>query len=372
MPDIYFATNREVLKETSRSAKLGKRFNVEGPQFFRVGRAQLELKGKDPKKDDRWRFKSARLYKEDMDPDDGVVQRGSQDLFEDLRKLLRDHCQDVLIYLHGYANDFDDSMIRAAALQEIYHQGKGDDEIRDPLVFAFGWPSNGNVLPRSEYFSDRHDAQMSGIAMARSLLALIDFMLKLREQDRDTIRKARNQGEVPADDSLDQCQRRIHLMAHSMGNFALRHAVLAFANELARRPLPRLFDNVFLMAADEDADAFASEQKLGLLTELANAIHVYHSEDDRALKISDLTKGNPERLGADGPKDLDQLSPRIFAVDCKKVDDTIIEHGRHQYYRLRDEVIDDVKELLKGTPPDQIAARQVIRPGRSWRLPDKS
>lgn len=207
--------------------------------------------------------------------------------------------------------------------------------------------------------------------MSRSLLALIDFMMKLREQDRQTIRNARNQGEVPPDKNLDQCLRRIHLMAHSMGAFALRHAVLAFANELARRPLPRLFDNIFLMAADEDADAFESEQKLSLLTELANAIHVYHTEDDRALKISDLTKGNPERLGADGPRNLDQLSPRIFTVDCKKVDDTITEHGRHQYYRLRDEVISDVKELLQGTPPDQISNRQVIRPGRSWRLPER-
>lgn len=162
MPDIYFATNREVLKETSRSAELGKRFNAEGPQFFRVGRSQVELKGKDPKKDDRWSVKSTRLYKEDMQPDDGEIRRGSQDLFDDLRKLLKKEQQDVLIYLHGYANDFDDSMIRAAALQEIYNIDDSKSDIRNPLVFAFGWPSNGNVFPRSEYFSDRHDAQMSG------------------------------------------------------------------------------------------------------------------------------------------------------------------------------------------------------------------
>ena len=55
-------------------------------------------------------------------------------------------------------------------------------------------------------------------------------------------------------------------MAHSMGNYVLRHGI-----QEARRHsgLPRLFDQVFLMAADEDDDAFGKEHKLRPLPRLA-------------------------------------------------------------------------------------------------------
>lgn len=367
--DVYFATNRNVVNETPEAAELGSRFNADGPQFFRVGRAEVEQTGADPTGDDAWTVRSRQLYAE-RDPQTGELRRRSQDLFEELRRQLRNERQDVLAYLHGFASSFDVSLMRAAALQALYDRSPPGGPGPNPLVFVFSWPSNGRSFPAAEYFSDRDDAQMSGIAMARALVALIDFMTGLYErQDRVTIRRAQSEGRVPSPEDLARCGQRINLLAHSMGNWALRHAVLALARQLGRRPLPRLFKNALLIAADEDDDALGDPAKLGMLPELAQNIHVYHSPDDRALQISDATKGNPNRLGADGPSDLPNLPPRVFTVDCSLVDETIPEHGRHQYHRIRPEVIADIRAILAGTPPDAIGpSRQIVRPGRSWRL----
>lgn len=364
---IHFATNRNVKRESTSHATFGETFHADGPQFFRVGTADVVLKdGADPTGDESFVVEAVNLYPERPTPRSRLRPR-SGELFEHLRRRLKDDRQDVLIYLHGYANTFESALQRAAALQQLYDR-RGDDGGADPLVFAFAWPANGRTFPWTAYFSDRDDARMSGTAMARALLALLRFMETLFAQDRAAVRAARDRGEVPEPETLARCSGRLHLLAHSMGNWALRHAILRLAEELGTRPLPRLFKNALLVAADEDDDALGDPAKLGLLFDLCQHVHVYHSEDDRALMIGDATKGTPDRLGADGPRDLAALPPRAYAVDCSRVDWTIVEHGRHQYYRIRPEVIADIKEVLRGTAPADIPARETVMPGRSWRL----
>jgi len=363
---IYFATNRNVKRESQTNATFGDRFQPDGPQFFRVGRCEVASKyGRKPTDDDAFEVVGVNLYPEKPTPRSRPRAR-SGDLFDELREQLRDEQRDVLIYLHGFANTFENSIERAAALQQLYNQ-RGDGG-PDPVVFAFAWPANGRSFPATEYFSDRDDAMMSGLAMARALMALLRFMEDALADDRAAIRAARERDEVPSPDTLKRCQGRLHLIAHSMGNWALRHAVLKIRDALRTRPLPRLFKNALLVAADEDADALGHEHKLGLLFELCQNIHVYHSTDDQALQISDATKGNPDRLGTDGPKDLPTLPSRVFAIDCSAVDETILEHGRHQYYRVRSEVIGDIKQVLAGVPAERVAGREPIIPGRSWRI----
>ena len=132
--------------------------------------------------------------------------------------------------------------------------------------------------------------------------------------------------------------------------------------------LEPIFDNVFLMAADEDDDAFEKNHKLKPLLRLARWIHVYHSDDDRSLVISDTTKFNPNRLGFDGPRNLSAIDKRVFVVDCEDVDDTEFLHVNHQYYRSRPEVIDDVRHVLAGKRPSSIPNRVAIEPGRHYRI----
>ncbi|MEM8790650.1 MAG: alpha/beta hydrolase [Pseudomonadota bacterium] len=368
MAKIYFATNRDV--RFNRRGKLkgfGKRFHKDGPQMFRVGEAMVQ--GADPFADKGWKVTARKIYPESKTKSKEVV--GSANLFEGLRKRLKDGCTDMIIYLHGFANDFDNSAIRAAQLQSLYGE-KG----KEAIVVFFGWPSNGEVVPSfSNYRSDRHDAKLSGVAMARMLHKLVAFLMELRRQDQELLLAARDaHGGIPDPKDLKQCDRKIHVVAHSMGNWALRHAVLEFAELYGGRRLPRIFEHVFLMAADEDSDALSDREKLGMLLDLGNQIHVYHAKDDIPLQVSDRTKSNPDRLGAQGPEDLDLLDSRIVTVDCRDVSDTHgeVTHGRHQYYRTRKEVVQDVVATLRGEPQQGRSGRTETRTGRSWRIKDNN
>jgi esterase/lipase superfamily enzyme len=366
MSRIYFASNRFVKHESSAKGDVfGDRFNKDGPQCFRVGWAETKLKGDDPLKDEAWSVGKTQLYPEQLDATktaDSQPKLGSAALFEDLRAELKKADRDVIVYIHGFANSFENSIARAAALERIYRSAE-----QDVMVVVFSWPSNGEVQPAWNYFSDREDAEASGLAMGRALKRLVEFLQAMRAEDQATLLAARRAGEVPDPAELVQCTRRLHVLAHSMGNWALRHAVRKFV-ELNAGRAPRIFDCAFLMAADEDHDALQHGWKLKPLDALANRIFVYHAANDVALAISDKTKGNADRLGSDGPQNLDVVSERVMALDCRGVSVTEVAHGRHQYYRMRAEVIADVQATLADRPQDGRPGREDLRPGRSWRL----
>lgn len=348
--DVYFATNRDFQGSLSQP-RFGNGFNANGPQMFRVGRARVERRGKD--------HYDVRGVEVEPESDERV---GSQVIFPELCEKLRTEERNILIYLHGFASTFDITLERAAQLSHEYlitPRNEATDTLGipySPVAFAFSWPSNGVVFPASEYHRDRDDAQISGIAMARALIKLLRFLTAQRE------------GDPRPPEPPTSCRQHIHLVAHSMGNWALRHAVNRFAEEVPNRPLPRIFEHVFLMAADEDDDALEDPLELGLLPDLGKFIHVYHSRSDQALDISDLTKGNPNRLGEGGPRNMDLIMDRIDAIDCTRVDFTSPGDGNHQYYRLRDEVIADVRQVLSGVPSDRIVGRVPTHRSRSWRI----
>ena len=349
MASVYFATNRSY--EGNQPTDYGDRFHPLGPQFYRVGTAEVVRASDHP--DDGYKVKQVKTAPEKSakEKDDEKAKLGSTALFTALREAPADDdcARDILVYVHGFANSFQNALMRAGQVADAYTVAQGGHSVR-PDVFAFSWPSDDSTTPWG-YASDRDDAAQSGLAMARGLKRLIDFL----------------------DEQHGKCGRRIHLVAHSMGNWALRHAVLGVRTLLGAARLPKIFDNVFLMAADEDDDAFEHDTKLALLPEMARSIHVYHNVGDLALTISDKTKFNPDRLGSAGPRTFSGISTRITGVDCSKVGDTLAAHVGHQYYRLRAEVIADVRAVIAGRlRPDEIPGREVVEPGRRYRLRSQS
>jgi esterase/lipase superfamily enzyme len=246
----------------------------------------------------------------------------------------------------------DSALERAAELKLRYQFDSG----RPLNVFAFCWPSDGEMVPFLSYYSDRDDAQISGIAIARAMLKLREWLIRL-SLEHATGGKRRF------------CNQRIHLVAHSMGNYAFRHAVQSMCGELNGRLEP-IFDQVFLMASDEDDDTFEKAHKLGVLPELARAIHVYYSTSDVPLdQLADVTKMLPDRLGTQGPRNKDGLHRKINLVDCTSVDWTgSIAHGWHQYYRLRREVYEDVRQILSGILPRDVSGREFLPEERAYRI----
>ncbi len=329
MFEVYFATNRRILSENG-PPEFGDRFNLKGPQELRFGSAKVrKVRGK---------YKVASIELEEESGDSPPSGR----IFEALRASMADRQLDVICYVHGFASDIETALERAAELKDKYQVGG-----REVEVFAFSWPSDGKVFPPVKYFDDRDDAKTSGVAMARAILKLREF---LRDLGRER-----------------SCKQSIHLVAHSMGNFAIRWALQGLRQELNGR-LPRLFDNIFLMAADEDNDAFEHDEKLRLLPELAYRVPVSFRPDDRALAVSDVTKGNPDRLGANGPRVRDGIPFKIVLVDCRNVDESDDDISNHQYYRLNGKVVADVNQVLAGLAPEAIEGRTFSPDGRSWRI----
>ena len=272
-----------------------------------------------------------------VQPGEPLIHRA---LAGDLLRSPRD-VRHVILFIHGFANPFRTAFHRVAELRDNYLPAMRAGSANEPLLYLFSWPSDGFVMPaRERYMSDRTDAFQSGAAIASALRALVDALPQA--------------GAGPASNL------KLHLVAHSMGNYALR-AGLQKLGQVFAGPLPMLFENVFLMAADDDYDSLETDGGLRPVCGLARNVHVYHSTADVALEISQTTMGNPQRLGWKGPKAFSKVPNNVTLVDCSDVSDTpSIVHGWHQYYRQRQEAFEDVAAVIAGTAPTAIENREAV------------
>lgn len=301
---ISFVTNRNYA---------GKKFGTTFPKIpgdLRVGTASV---------DDQGNVSDLVVF-----PDN--PKKGSMALFDQLRGDMKSCGRDTVIYIHGFNNDFDDSIQEGAELARVLGYKYN--------VVVFSWPSNGKTLG---YYPDRHDAEMSGLGFARGLLKFKEFISQLSKEDA--------------------CERKMHLIAHSMGNYVLRHALQKMKQIEGYASTPRLFDQVVLAAADEDNDALTLEYKLGNLSNLCSRLNVYFNNGDVALAVSDKVKGNPDRLGHDGPDKPWDVSQKTVLIDVSQR-----VHGgidmQHAYIRKEPAVIDDLAQILAGKPSENFGARR--------------
>ncbi|MCY3703940.1 MAG: alpha/beta hydrolase [Gammaproteobacteria bacterium] len=323
MRNVYFVTNRN---QEGLPAHFGKRFSRNGISDLRFGRA-AEV-------DDEIRVTVA---DENLRPDEtgrgthAESRLGSLEIFRALRVRMLEEERDTLVFIHGYNVDFNEGLRQAARLGKELATVNSGGGVR---IALFSWPSDGSLLPWKAYASDRRDAAASGPALARAILKLTDYLQGIARQHA--------------------CHQRVHLMAHSMGNYVLRHALQAIITHTGGR-VPRVFDQVFLMAADEDDDAFEEAQKLRALPRIARRVNVYFNRQDVPLLISDATKGNPDRLGTDGARAPFQLPGKVTQIDC-----TDVVHGQveHSYYVDTPAVVRDVVSVLDGYEPNHVPARE--------------
>ena len=316
MTKLYFATNRDP-NQAEPPTSYGTSFHPKAPDYLRFGWATVNGK--------KVAVKTAAEAVEVKDAEDQTL--GSTKVFGELHEsMLAGH--DTIVFIHGYNVDFHDAMRAAARIKTLY--GKKSN------VVAFSWPSNGSMLPFLAYKSDRSEAQVSGAAFARGLEKLVKLLKALRR------------------DATRVCDSKIHLMCHSMGNYVLRNGLQA-----VRRGggLPRVFDQIFLFAADEDYDAFEHNHKLALLPELGHAVHVYFNSGDMALFTSDHTKGNPARLGMRGPRQPLTVPGTVNIVDCSEVVGGAVEHS---YFLDDRRVAADVRKVLAGQGPAITTTRKYL------------
>ncbi len=269
---------------------------------------------------------------------------GSKAMFADLQKDMLKR-SDVLVFVHGFNVSWEEAVGSALALQIMQNrEGIGDDAQRTTVVL-FSWPSDGSALPMVAYKSDRSDAKASGYAFARGLLKLRDHLAALG--------------------GLHCCQD-LHLLCHSMGNFVLQNTLERMREFNVGPSLPRLFEAVFLCAPDVDGAVLEPGQAMGDLHQLARLVTVYHNTGDLALRISDYTKGNPERLGTYGASRSALLPDKIEQVDCSAIVGGFTEHS----YHLDGRVADDILLTIDGVEASDERRTRVPKPGAGvrWEL----
>src|ERR1700730_437801 len=150
-------------------------------------------------------------------------------------------------------------------------------------------------------------------------------------------------------------RRRVVLLAHSMGNFALAAGVQAW---FLSRDTTAIFDYAVLAAADEIDKSFElpAGARLSRLPDLAAGISVYYSLRDVAMYLSQAINLT-ERLGFDGPahKFNTALYPpnRFRSINCTDLNDynsTVPPDASHQYYRRSPKARDDIARAFTGQP----------------------
>lgn len=256
------------------------------------------------------------------------VQQGgfSQSAIDDLSAPGRN----LLVFVHGFANSFENAITRAAFNREWLAQS-GMTEA-DTTVVAFSWPSLGRLLSLPFPWVDyQRDQIMAG----QSALHLMTFFANLEP----LIAQARTTG------------YRVFLVAHSMGNLALQGAVESWFSH--GNGDAYLFDEAILAAADERYDSFDFPEpgRLSALHRLAGRISIYFSAADAVLSLGMAINLGAKRLGQDGPHDrfdAAKFPPSQYRmVDCRGFYDYAFDFtSSHQYYRRSPGVRTDIATTM--------------------------
>jgi esterase/lipase superfamily enzyme len=258
------------------------------------------------------------------------VQQGgfSQAAIDDLSSPGRN----LLVFIHGFDNSFENAITRAAFNREWL--GQSGLPGADTTVVAFTWPSLGRLLDLPLPWGDyQHDQIMA----AQSALHLMTFFANLE----------------PIIGAARQSGSRVFLLAHSMGNWALQAAVESWFSHGNGDAL--LFDEAILAAADERYETFdfPLPRRLSGLERLAQRISTYFSAADLVLGVSVMINAGIRRLGQNGPRgrtDTTRFPPaRYRMVDCTRFIDYAYDFASsHQYYRRSPGVRTDIATLMDG------------------------
>ena len=230
----------------------------------------------------------------------------------------------VLIFIHGYRRDFEDTVQNAAQLRyQLAFPGP---------VIAFSWPSTDSM---SGYMADVENLEWSA-PMLRRLIATLA-------------------AELP--------DARLHIMAHSLGSRALVR-VLSEISTTMDSPAGRAIGQVVLVAPDFDREIFMRDVA-PQLEGMPFRMTLYVSSEDFPLIASGAVFQYP-RLG-----DSREGVPVIKGVETIDVSDAISYFNGHGYYEADRATIDDLYFLIrKGLPaaerPGLVEAG--TEDGRYWRL----
>lgn len=238
--------------------------------------------------------------------------KNPKDLLSALQSNMMHENRDTLFFIHGYHNGVEDALKTGLEIFNKYG---------DYNVVIYDWLSADKLLG---YLQDRQFAKISGIVLARVIEQYVKFITS----------------QVP----VINCNQKIHIVAHSMGNYVLCNAMKNLKETFGIK-LFEFIGNAFLMAADVDWLAFEENavDNLALLSRISNKTLVYYNENDLALAASEKMKhAMIKRLGRDGIKNITSVSDDIAQVQFNTTDTKIAGDSLHSYLTLSNVVIEDI------------------------------
>ncbi len=327
----YIITNREIIENPVNPRNYLK---VNDKEFLRIDGKELAT---DSLRFGSYTFKNQtdsgeiEIFKESIDVltakkvDSGKLPSTKifGELFKNAAKMDREQGE-ILVFIHGYNSDLASSLKSVRKLHKLYVDNP--DSPIDKIVL-FTWPAMSNLFA---YRDDSRDARQSGYAFGRAFQKCLDFLAQIQQKS-------------------DDCKQRIHLMAHSRGNFVVE-SMMAVLNEEDNKP-NNLFSDVFLMAADVDYDAIEKPKPMYDLIDICERIHIFHHRRDKALGISETTKNAFRRLGKWGPKNSKLLPDGVVHYEVTHTRDDLERNlidklGNHWYYYSSSEVVEMVVDIL--------------------------
>lgn len=149
--------------------------------------------------------------------------------------------------------------------------------------------------------------------------------------------------------------RRVHLIAHSMGNLVMTQALAQLVEDRDETGMPE-FDQILLTAPDIDAGLFQN-RIAPLLLKSGRRLTLYASTNDWALVASNSFRLGEVRLGEDIPRAVGLAG--IEAVDASSIDTSFLGHS---YFGEKPDVIRDIAAVFRGEPRER---RKLFRWGPS-------
>jgi esterase/lipase superfamily enzyme len=275
----------------------------------------------------------------DEDPDRDVV-------ISELRSFGGDHAawarelraagrDQAFIYVHGFETTFDQAARRAAQIAYDLDFDLEQDFRGVPMLFS--WPSRGGI---DAYVAD-YDASFESIDAFNRFLDLVKTEAGIR---------------------------RVHVIAHSMGNRVVAEALYDRAQRAQPTTEP-VIDQLVLAAPDVWASRFRN-RFLRTLPKLAARVTLYVSDHDRALLTSSrIRKGEP-RAGevAGGLLAASRGVERFDAIDASTLETDLLGHS---YYASQGSMLGDIYCLLKGTPAEGRPLLALADPAWRFRPPQE-
>lgn len=203
----------------------------------------------------------------------------------------------AFVFIHGYNTKFNDAMMSTAQLAY-------DLKFSGPIL-SYSWPSLGIS---KGYPTDKERSEWSS--------KNFEFFLK-------TITSKTN-------------IRKLHIIAHSMGNRVLLSALLS----LFKQNKGKLFGEVILAAPDVDVEIFRAQYAKAVKS-LSQNVTLYASSKDKAL-ITSKTYQTHRRVGSAGDDIL--ILPGIDTVDASNVNTDFLSHS---YFRKHKLLLADIKVLIE-------------------------